>query len=78
MIAFKMHICFTANKQQFLRLERPWKCFFPEINVFDHTTNKYLGAPKFPATATPAQKAVLFGATFLIDFLYFEDNHKNN
>ncbi|KAL9656663.1 hypothetical protein ABK040_002934 [Willaertia magna] len=33
---------------------------------------------EFPVNATPMEKAILFGATFLIDFLYFEDNGNNN
>jgi hypothetical protein len=141
---FKMHIFFKDNKKEFIRLERPYKFYFEEVNVFDAITNTKIGKVKrnfavcekeltvydenntlqykiispfcdwwsfyiekdgqrvgeikkkwagflqefvtdadnfgtqFPKDASPKQKALIFSATFLIDFLYFETNGNDN
>jgi hypothetical protein len=141
---FTLHVFFKDNKREFLRLERPYKFYFEEVNVIDSITNQKLGKVKrnftccervmtvydennvvqfkivspfcefwtfhierneqrvgsinkkfsgflqemmtdadnfgvhFPSDATPKQKALLFAATFLIDFLYFESDPSEN
>jgi hypothetical protein len=141
---FTMHVYFKDNKQEFLRLTRPFKFYFEELQVIDPITNQQLGKVKrdfaiceknmsvydetgklvyriispfcdfwtfhiekngtrvgeikkkwsgfikefisdadnfgiqYPQQATPKDKALIFAATFLIDFLYFETNGNNN
>lgn len=55
------------------KIQKKWSGLFKEL----YTDADNFGV-EFPANATPTQKAILFGATFLIDFMYFEDNQKKN
>lgn len=60
-------------------IRKSWSGFMKEL-VLNATEN--FGV-EFPVNATPQEKAILFGATFLIDFMYFEhkdgeDEQQNN
>jgi len=62
----------TVDGQRVGEVRKKWSGFLKEM----YTDADNFGV-QFPPNATPNHKAVLLAATFLIDFLYFEDNQGN-
>jgi hypothetical protein len=63
----------NTSEQRVGEIKKKWSGFLKEM----YTDADNFGV-EFPKDATPKHKALLLAATFLIDFLYFEDNGNNN
>lgn len=63
---------FDSNNEEVGSIEKVWSSCVKEI--FSNADNFIA---YFPAKSTWKQKALLLGATLMIDFRYFEDRQKN-